>query len=106
MLKYLDTVCETLDKAGDRNNEIYFMGDLNIDALNQNCPMWKKLCSIAKTCNMTQVVSAPTRIFTNKYGKNTSTCIDRIFINTPAKCSKAVSVPLGFSDHNWLQLKE
>lgn len=30
-VSYLDTLCEMLDNACDLDNEIYFLGDLNID---------------------------------------------------------------------------
>lgn len=56
--------------------------------------------SAAKTCNLTQVVTLPTRMFTNKFGITRSTCIDHIFTDMPEHCSKAVSVAPGCSDHN------
>ena len=39
-------------------------------------------------------------MFTNTTGPSSSTCIDHIFINTVELCSKAVSVPIGYSDHS------
>ena len=38
--------------------------------------------------------------FTNTTGTRSSTCIDHICTNTVELCSKAVSVPIGCSDHN------
>ncbi len=99
-VKYLNVICEMSDNAADGNSEIYFLGDLNIDAFNDNCVMRKKVMSPAKTCNLTQVVTLPTRMFINKFGITKSTCIDHIFTDMPEHCSKAVSVPLGCSDHN------
>ena len=45
-------------------------------------------------------VNQPTKVFTNTTGTRLSTCIDYIFTNTVQLCSKAVSVPIGCSDHN------
>lgn len=84
----------------DTKSEIYLLGDLNIDWQANNCPMKKKLLSVATACNMSQMVSAPTRIFTNRMGHSSSSCIDHIYTNTPEHCCSAISVPLGFTDHN------
>ena len=40
----------------------------------------------------------------NVLGITSSTCIDHIFINTAEYCSKAVSVALGYRDHNLVAL--
>lgn len=42
----------------------------------------------------------PTRIWRKSDGTQISTCIDHIFTNAAELCSKAVSVPVGCSDHN------
>lgn len=89
-----------LDNTADNNSEIYFLGDLNINALNENCPMWNRISSVAKICNLTQVVTSPTRTATNRFGITTATCIDHIYTNRPEHCSKAISITQGCSDHN------
>ena len=47
-----------------------------------------------------QVINQPTRVFKNTTGTRSSTCIDHIFTNAVELCSKAISVPIGCSDHN------
>ena len=62
--------------------------------------MKKKLSDYAKVCNLHQMVTVPTRVEVNCNGHKSATCIDHIFTNSKDMCSKAVSVPVGFSDHN------
>jgi hypothetical protein len=45
-------------------------------------------------------VNRPTRVFNNRTGAKSSTRIDHIFTNAAEICSKAVSTPIGCSDHN------
>lgn len=44
---YLDQMCEMLDRACDTTNEIYFLGDFNIDWNSLNCALRSKLFSFA-----------------------------------------------------------
>ena len=46
------------------------------------------------------MVNEPTRVFCNVVGQTSATCIDHIFTNNSELCSKAISAPIGFSDHN------
>ena len=69
------------------------------------CPLKKKLIAVAKACNITQTITLPTRTTVNKNGLKTSTCIDHLFTNVPGKCTKPVSIPVGFSDHNLIAIK-
>ena len=48
----------------------------------------------------TRVAYPRTRKYTNSVGSVTSTCIDPIFTNAAELCYKAISVPIGSSDHN------
>lgn len=48
----------------------------------------------------------PTRIFTNKVGITTATCIDHIYTNVPELCTDVVSIPVGFSDHNLIAVNK
>ena len=79
-----------LDRVCDVNRKVYFLGDLNID--------W--FSSVTSACNLVEVIKQPTRVFTDTTGTRSSTCIDHIFTNTVELCSKAVSIPIGCSDHN------
>jgi hypothetical protein len=93
-------MCEMLDNVCDINREVYFLGDLNIDWLSSSCPLKKMLQTVTSACKLVQVVSQPTRVFTNSTGMKASTCIDHIFTNAAEFVLKAVSRSIGCSDHN------
>ena len=56
--------------------------------------------TIIKVCHLSQMMTIPTQVFINCAGQKSATCIDHIFTNAKEKCSKAVSVPVGFSDQH------
>ena len=60
----------------------------------------KKILSFINACNLWQIDSLPTRVFTHQAGHTSSTCIDHIYTNVPELCSN--TVPVGFSDHNFI----
>lgn len=101
---YLEQICEMLDRVCDGHYEIYFMGDLNIDWGSRNCALRKKLFSLAEICNLSQAVTKPTRICYRVDGSKSSSCIDLIFTNAAESCSKALSIPVGCSDHNLIAI--
>ncbi len=103
-VNYLDKICETFDMVTDESKDIFLLGDLNIDWFSKNCPLRKKLILMASVCNLTQVVTQPTRISITTDGVKISTCIDHIFTNIHELCSQAVSVAVGCSDHNLIAL--
>jgi hypothetical protein len=98
--QYLDNMCEMFDNVCDINREVYFLGDLNIDWLSSSYPLKKKLQTVTSACNLVQVISQPTSVFTNSTGMKSSTCTDHIFTNALEICFKAVSKTIGCSDHN------
>lgn len=98
-IQYLEKICTILQQVTDENREIYFLGDLNIDWFCGTCTLRKKLNDMATICNLTQMVNIPTRV-SCKGAVKTATCIDHIFSNAVDLCSKVVSMPVGFSDHN------
>lgn len=98
--QYLDKLCDMVERACDENREIYILGDLNINFMVPSCPLKKKIDNTISVCNLVQVVKQPTRVFINKTGCTSATCIDHIYTNCIELCSKAISVPVGFSDHN------
>ena len=73
---------------------------MNVCWLVQSCPNRNKLVSILNACNLSQIVPCPTRITLGSDGVISGTCIDHIYTNASEQCSKAISVPVGFSDHN------
>jgi hypothetical protein len=89
-----------LDSICDVNREVYFLRELNIDWFSSSCPLKRKLLTVTSACNLVQVISQPTRLFTNTTGTRSSTCTDHIFTNIVELCSKAVSIPIGCSDLN------
>jgi hypothetical protein len=92
----LNNMYEILDSVCDVN----FLGDLNINCFSSSCPLKRKLLTVTSACNLIQVINQPTRVFTNTTGTTSFTCIDHICTNTVELCSKAVSVPIGCSDHS------
>lgn len=89
-----------IDKVGDFTNEMFLLGDLNINWNAIDCPLKNKLLSITDACGLTQVVTEPTRVCVKRDGSRTSTCIDHIFTNTAELCTKGLCIPVGCSDHN------
>ena len=65
---YLEKICTMLQNVSDKNSEMYFVGDLNIDWLSKNCPMKRKLKDTATVCNLVQMINLPTRINMNNSG--------------------------------------
>jgi len=82
------------------SQDIYFMGDLNIDWFAKDCHLKRKLLTTTNACGLTQLINKPTRICFKNDGSRTSTCIDHIFTNRPELCKKILSIPTGSSDHN------
>ena len=70
-IEYLNVLCIMLDKATEENRELYWLGDLNIDWLNDNCPLKNKLKSMTDTCGLSQLMYQPTRISSNSKGSLT-----------------------------------
>ena len=99
-MDYLDQLCLMLDKVCDLGHETYFLGDTNIDWNSCNCTLKEKLQSTARACNLSQMVEKPTRVCIRRDGSKSETCIDHIFTNCSHLCSKALSIPVGCSDHN------
>ena len=96
-IAYLDKMCEMLHKACEFHNEIYFMGDNNINWLEHNCPLKKRLLDTADLCGLSQVIKKSTR-------PKSSKCLDHMFTNATEHCSESISVPMGCSDHNLIAI--
>lgn len=76
----------------DIGNEVYWMGDLNINWLSNKCPLRSKVVSVTDACFLTQVIKQHTHICINSYGKITSTCLDHIFTNSVDLCSEGSGI--------------
>ena len=55
--QYFNDVCDMIDRVADSRSDIYLLGDMNIDWLASNCSLRKKLASLSKACNLSQIVS-------------------------------------------------
>ncbi len=89
----------------DTDNEESLIADMNKDWFANNCTLKSMWSDAATVCNLSQVINSPTKISINCGGSITSTCIDHIFLLwLKKKYSKAVSVPVGLSDHNTIAL--
>ena len=95
-----------LDNVCDINREVHVLDYLNIDWLSSSCPLKKKLHTVTSAYNLVQVISQPTRLFTNSTGIQSPTCIDHTFTSAAEMCLKAVSKSNGCSDHNSSHIKE
>ena len=96
---YLDKLCDMIDKVGDFTNEMFLLGDLNINWNTIDCPLIFFFSS-TDACGLTQVVTEPTRVCVKRDGSRTSTCIDHIFTNTAELCTKGMCILVGCSDHS------
>lgn len=105
-LDYLTCLGEMLDNVSDVSCEFYLFGYMNIDWNDDRCTKKNKLFSYISVCNLHQIVNVPTRIFSNKAGITTATCIDQIYTNLPELCTDVVSTPVGFSDHNLIAVNK
>jgi endonuclease/exonuclease/phosphatase family metal-dependent hydrolase len=89
---------EKLIKQIDENKEMYILGDLNCNLLQEkslfNIPT-KKLDSLYELYQLTQLINEPTRITIT-----TTSLIDHIVTNTPEKISHSGVVHTGISDHS------
>lgn len=67
-VQYLNDLCVLIDRVTDVNSDIFLLGDMNIDWFANQCPMKQKLVSLIAACNLSQMISQPTRVFTNSAG--------------------------------------
>ena len=75
-VQYLNNLCVVIDRVADVNGDIFLRGDMNIDWFANQCPMKQKMVSLIDACNLSQMISQPTRVFTNIAGHTSATCID------------------------------
>lgn len=102
--EYMDNLCEMFEAVSELNFEIYLLADLNIDWNSNICSWKKRLHAFTSACGLRQMVNQPTRVSFKSNGTQTSTCIDHIFTNAVDKCSGAVSVAMGCSNHNLIAI--
>ena len=77
--EFLEYLTDFLERQCRQNQNIYLMGDFNIDLLKyETCSYTQTLLQTMQSFSMFPVVDKPTRV----YG-NSATLIDNIFINNP-----------------------
>ena len=77
--EFLEYLSDFLERQCRQNQNIYLMGDFNIDMLKyETCSYTQTLLQTMQSFSMFPVVDKPTRV----YG-NSATLIDNIFINNP-----------------------
>lgn len=99
IVQYTDDKCHMLLNVTDRHEEIYLLGDFNIDWFT-SCALKDRLVNILNTCNLCQIVNVPTRIASSLAATVSKSCIDHIYTNVGELCSDFSSLPISFSDHN------
>ena len=84
---------ETLLQIELDHNEVFLMGDLNIDFLDKNNVNHKKLLDMIKSLGLRQLIKEPTRVTINS-----SSCID-LFITNSDTISNVGVDDINISDH-------
>ena len=106
-LQQWESAC--LHSTVDEPNEVHIVGDMNLDSLDGRWLMSgyhlislsRLVESVCNVCNITQMVSKPTRYqFNSITGRTDISCIDHIYTNAKFRCSDATVTPFGGSDHD------
>lgn len=85
-----------------QKQEFIITGDFNINFLSESSNA-RKLLSLTKEQNISQIIKTPTRIATRKHkdgSKTTSTLIDHLYVSCKTKFSKGDTIPFTCTDHN------
>lgn len=88
----LEVIRSTLNEI-PMNNEVYLMGDLNLDYLCKRSTSFKKITLLERTYQLTQYIDSPTRV-----SMNSTSLIDHIYSNSHLVCGSG-TLNLNLSDH-------
>ena len=91
---FLDILETSLSALDLDKNDIFMMGDFNINISNTTCGNARLLKSQMKTFGLNQLIKEPTRI-----SKHSATCIDLIFSNCDF-ITDSGTFPINISDHD------
>ena len=83
-----------MDKVSSLNIQIILLGDININTLDKNKPVYKQWSLIHPSYNLTQLIDVPTRV-----AKDSSTIIDHIYADNSCNISEVCVPTYGISDH-------
>ena len=93
--EFLEYLSDFLERQCRQNQNIYLMGDFNIDLLKyETCSYTQTLLQTMQSFSMFPVVDKPTRV----YG-NSATLIDNIFINNPENNIVSGNIVSDTTDH-------
>lgn len=100
IITFFEKLYEALEIASKRCKWVVLCGDFNIDHHKKNCPNVKKLTGLFEAYNLSNNrLFESTRIFTDKTGHTSSTCIDYMMTNfIPSSFSCDLIVP-NVADH-------
>ena len=76
------------------SDDILVMGDFNIDVSDPSHQYYSKFTAFCDLCNLTQLISEPTRVT-----DNSSSTIDLICTSMPERHSRSVVIHVALSDH-------
>jgi len=89
---FLNNLSEKLNIISNNNNqEIYLLGDINIDKKSPLAKQYNEICSLH---GLKQLINSPTRITVN-----TATILDHILTTSKEKVSDSGVVDISLSDH-------
>ena len=92
---FINLLLSTLDQLTDyKSNELYILGDFNIDLIKKNDINVLNLKSLTTTYGLTQHISVPTRST-----RNTTSIIDHIYTNADKIVNSGVYT-INISDHD------
>ena len=92
-VNFLECIENTLNKI-DPDSETIFLGDFNINLLDESSSIKKPYLDILKINNYKHLINSPTRVT-----ESSSTCIDHIFANKTERICQSGVIVSGLSDH-------
>ena len=98
---FLDIIQNDFHKLNTTKNEVYILGDLNINLSTNNkqpsSPLLKQYKDFLCTYGLKQLVKSPTRITCSS-----SSIIDHVITNSNEKVSECGVIDIGISDHEMI----
>lgn len=95
---FMDCLSHAINIASKLTEHLIICGDFNINSLNVDTNS-KMLGDVLKSHNLKSNIIQPTRIFTNKNGKTSSTCIDYMLTTLPEENYNIKLMQPNIADH-------
>ena len=93
-VSYFNKIVDNVEMALNISDDILVMGDFNIDVSDPSHQYYSKFTAFCDLCNLTQLISEPTRVT-----DNSSSTIDLICTSMPERHSRSVVIHVALSDH-------